>query len=135
MWNLGASTGIGIFGSSISAYVPSIRVKAVRFDVERELSSNVPASIGFTVIGDDGIPWTDSDVTSLSYSIENLSEGVEQVADTVISPANASGDILLSAADLALQGSGSRELLRLCLLVNGSYPSSVIFYILEGACS
>lgn len=78
-----------------------------------------------------------TDISSLAYKIDNLTEGVEVRASTAISPIVNSGTIQLEAADTALQGTGLRETCRLCLLVNGAIWEGNTFYfdIVSRSCS
>ena len=78
-----------------------------------------------------------TDISSLAYKIDNLTEGVEVRASTAISPIVNSGTIQLEATDTALQGTGSRETCRLCLLVNEKIWEGNTFYfdIVSRSCS
>lgn len=98
------------------------------------LKAGVPGEVSYQIWKPDGTAFADVDIISLSYSIWNLTEGVEQVASTNVGSLVGAGAISLSALDLALKGDNSRELLRFCILVNDLHPSSTSFYIEEDSC-
>jgi hypothetical protein len=101
----------------------------------RKLVASMPGKVPFLLLDEDGLPLSDSEVTSLSYSIWNLTEGVEQKASTAITPAVASGTIALNAVDTTLQGTGDTEQLRLCLVVDTEYKFPISFLIVEESCA
>jgi hypothetical protein len=78
-----------------------------------------------------------SGISALAYEIDNLTEEVEVRASTAINPIVNSGYIQLEATDTAMQGTGSRETCRLCLLVNGEIWEGNTFYfdIVPRSCS
>ena len=100
----------------------------------KEITAGYPAIIPFTIYDSYGDAMEDADVTALSYSIYDVTNGAEVRASTAISPV-ASGTITLSSSDTQLNGSGSREKRRVCLLVNTSeYKDSFVFWVSEDVC-
>ena len=99
------------------------------------LVAGVPGRATYSLYDYDGTTaLEDSDVTSLTYSVYDVTNDAEIRASTAI-PTTATGTIDLAVLDTQINGTGEREKRRLCLDVNdGGLFCGITFYVAGSAC-
>lgn len=101
----------------------------------QELQAGVEARLTFTVYDDDELALDDGDISTLTYSVYDVTNDAEVRASTS-GPVAASGEITLLAADTAINGTGTREKRRVCIVANTDEATAhIIFWVVAQPCS